>query len=189
MSANVHAEHSRAAAPGSHAHGKQRVLSSAPLLLCAAVGAASLAVAALETAAAGCLNNVRSASVEGEGLGSRKCLKLDCNLKAVHGARQCTSYPSSARTLQRISTVFERVPGAPSPPALSRLPDAVFCAAAPALGPSTSSPPTSAREHPERTSTATLHRVCQRRQKALAAAAGVSLHAANLPGHSHRVFP
>jgi hypothetical protein len=187
MSANV-----LAAGPGSHAHAEQRVLSSAPLRLCLRLEARR--AWPWQTAAAGCLNNVRSASVEGEGLGSRKCLKLDCNLKAVHGARQCTSYPSSARTLQRICTVFERVSGAPSPPAV---PLACVCSVRPRLPwdhrhhRSRSSP---AREHPTPplTSTATLplcHRVLSAPEGTRSSSTRVRLRTANFSGHSHRVFP
>jgi hypothetical protein len=157
-------------------------------LVSAAGGAQSLAV--WQTAAAGCLNNVRSASVEGEGLGSRKCLKLDCNLKAVHGARQCTSYPSSARTLQQFAPYLSASQAPRARQLSSRL--CVLCgracpgsidiiAADRRLRVNTQS-----RRSPRRP---LCHRVLSASEGTRSSSTGVRLRTANLRGHSHRVFP
>jgi hypothetical protein len=82
----------------------QRVLSSRhTALVCVCVGGGELGRVVADGCSGAVLIMCSRQAFKARGMESRKCLKLDCNLKAVHGARQCTSYPSSARTLQRIS--------------------------------------------------------------------------------------
>jgi hypothetical protein len=86
------------------------------------------------------------------GLESRKCLKLDCNLKAVHGRGSAQVTPQALAHFTEFPTVFERVPGAPEPDCSSITPPgrcvlrARACLAGHRHHPRRS---TSAREHSE----------------------------------------